>query len=79
MNWFLVALVTFTTSPTPELKIHGGLVFPSAEVCRSYLREQEDLLNKQLNDRYPNIEKSIIQCFDEQSVKEMYQYMFPDN
>ena len=28
---------------------------------------------------YPNIEKSIIQCFDEQSVKEMYRYMFPDN
>ena len=79
MNWLLVALVTYTTSAAPELKIHGGLVFPNAEVCRSYLREQEDFLNKQLSDRYPNIEKSIIQCFDEQSVKEMYRYMFPDN
>ena len=25
MIWFLVALVTYTNTPTPDLKIHGGL------------------------------------------------------
>ena len=79
MNWLLVALVTYTNSATPDLKIHAGLRFANSEVCRTYVQENKEFLKKQLLTRYPNIEKSIIQCFDEQSVKEMHRYMFPDN
>ncbi len=79
MNWLLVALVTYTNSASPDLKIHAGLRFATFDTCKNYRKANDELLNKQLLERYPNIEKTLIRCFHTESIKEMRRRMYQDN
>tara|TARA_R100001163_G_C5065310_1_gene203218 strand:+ start:799 stop:1038 length:240 start_codon:yes stop_codon:yes gene_type:complete len=76
MIWFLVALVTYTNSPTPDLKIHGGLTFSSLTECNRYKDTYGGLLEKDLYRIFPSIDSHIIRCIDRENVEKMRQYLY---
>ena len=76
MIWFLVALVTYTNTPTPDLKIHGGLTFYSLQECNRYKDTYGDPLVKDLYRIYPNIDSHIIRCIERQDVEKMREYLY---
>lgn len=76
MIWFLVALVTYTNSPNPDLKIHGGLTFNSLQECNQYMDSFGKPLEKELYRIFPNVESHIIRCIDSENVRKMREYLY---
>ena len=76
MTWLLVALVTYAGSPTPDLKIHGGHRFNSFQECNLYRSTYEESLTAELKGVFPEIDTSIIRCFDNESIKTMREYLY---
>lgn len=79
MIWFLIALVTYTTDESPDLKIHGGLTFYSLQECNNYKEQFESALAKDLYRIYPNIKSYIIKCIDNESAKKMREQLSKNN
>ena len=76
MIWFLVALVTYTNSPTPDLQIHGGLTFSSLQECNRYKDTYGEPLVADLYRIYPEIDSHIIRCIDSENVRKMREYLY---
>jgi hypothetical protein len=76
MTWLLVALVTYAGSPTPDLKIHGGLKFQSFQECNRHRSAYEEALTKELKRVFPKVETSTIRCFDNESIDKMRKYLY---
>ena len=76
MTWLLVALVTYTGSPTPDLKIHAGHRFESFQECNRHRSAYEEALTTELKRVFPKVEKSTIRCFDNESIETMRQRLY---
>jgi hypothetical protein len=76
MIWFLVALVTYTNTPTPDLKIHGGLTFNSLTECNRYIDKFSGPVEKDLYRIFPKINSHVIRCIDKDTVEKMRQTLY---
>ena len=74
MKWLLVAMVTFANSPSPDLKIHGGLHFTTQKECNLYLSKYKTQLEEQLKLNFPKpkITNQMIRCLTEEDSLKVY-------
>lgn len=74
MKWLLVAMVTFSNSSSPDLKVHGGLHFKSQNECNLYLKKYEIQLVEQLKLNFPKpkITNHMIKCITEEDAQKVY-------
>ena len=75
MSWYLVAVVMFAGSTTPDFKINTALKFINENRCVEYVELYGDRLNDGLYRAFPTIVHSNLICVDFNTAKEMQEEM----
>ena len=71
MKWFIVALVTFSSTGEQDIKYHQQLSFDSYVECDSFYRDNSKGLLQGLKRVYPDIERVTVQCLDTMTMVSM--------
>ena len=71
MKWFIVALVTFSSTGGQDIKYHQQLSFDSYIECDSFYKEYSKNLLQQLKRVYPDVERADVQCLDTKTMLAM--------
>ena len=71
MKWFIVALVTFSSSGEQDIKYHQQLSFDSYVECESFYKQYSENLLQGLKRVYPDIERVAVQCLDTMTMVSM--------
>ena len=62
MTWYLIAIVMFSWSATPDIKINTALSFRNFEMCDEYHNTYKESLEKGLQRAYPQALSIDIKC-----------------
>ena len=71
MKWFIVALVTFSSTGEQDIKYHQQLSFDSYVECDSFWQEYSKSLLQGLKRVYPDIERATVQCLNTKTMLSM--------
>ena len=71
MKWFIVELVTFSSTGEQDIKYHQQLSFDSYVECDSFYRDNSKCLLQGLKRVYPDIERVTVQCLDTMTMVSM--------